>query len=125
SASQMGGQFRLRAIPRTAVLALHATAFQAGLLGTFEFLPFLVVGLPAGVWVDRMARRPLLITADVGRAFALATIPIAAGMHRLAMPQLYVVALVTGVLTVFFDVAYQAYLPSLVERKQLVDGNGK
>ena len=125
SISQVGSQVSLLAIPLAAVVTLHATAFQAGLLGTFEFLPFLVVGLPAGVWVDRMARRRLLIVADVGRCIALATIPVVAGLHHLTMLQLYLVSLVTGVLTVFFDVAYQAYLPSLVEREKLVDGNGK
>ena len=125
SISQVGSQVSLLAIPLAAVVVLHATAFQAGLLGTFEFLPFLVVGLPAGVWVDRLARRPVLIAADVGRAVALASIPVASGLHALHMPQLYVVAFVVGVLTVFFDVAYQSYLPSLVDREQLVDGNGK
>ena len=125
SISQVGSQVSLLAIPLTAVVTLHASAFQAGLLGTFEFLPFLVVGLPAGVWVDRLARRRVLIAADVGRTIALASIPVTAGLHQLRMPQLYVVAFVTGVLTVFFDVAYQSYLPSLVERDQLVDGNGK
>src|SRR5690348_16374939 len=85
--SQMGTQVSLLAIPLTAVVALHAGAFQAGLLGTFEFLPFLVVGLPAGVWVDRLRRRPLLICADVGRAVAMASIPIAAGLHSLHMAQ--------------------------------------
>jgi MFS family permease len=125
SISQVGSQVSLLAIPLTAVVTLHATAFQAGLLGTFEFLPFLLVGLPAGVWVDRLARRPILVAADVGRAIALSSIPITAGLHQLRMPQLYAVSLVTGVLTVFFDVAYQSYLPSLVEREQLVDGNGK
>jgi MFS family permease len=125
SISQLGSQVSFLALPLTAVVALGANAFQAGLLGTFEFLPFLLVGLPAGVWVDRWARRPVLIVADVGRAIALASIPIAAGLHMLHMPQLYVVSFVVGVLTVFFDVAYQAYLPSLVEREQLVDGNGK
>jgi MFS family permease len=125
SISQLGSQVSLLAIPLTAVVALGANAFQAGLLGTFEFLPFLLVGLPAGVWVDRMARRPVLIVADVGRALALASIPAAAGLHSLHMAQLYAVSFVVGVLTVFFDVAYQSYLPSLVEREQLVDGNGK
>ncbi|HEV7679656.1 MAG TPA: MFS transporter [Candidatus Dormibacteraeota bacterium] len=125
SISQLGSQVSLLAIPLTAVVALGANAFQAGLLGTFEFLPFLLVGLPAGVWVDRMARRPVLIAADVGRTVALASIPIVAEMHMLHMPQLYMVSFVVGVLTVFFDVAYQSYLPSLVEREQLVDGNGK
>src|SRR5579859_7735249 len=71
SISQVGSQVSLLAIPLTAVVALHANAFQAGLLGTFEFLPFLIVGLPAGVWVDRLARRRVLIAADVGRAVAL------------------------------------------------------
>jgi len=125
SISQFGTQVSVLAIPLTAVLTLGANAFQAGLLGTFEFLPFLLVGLPAGVWVDRVARRPLLIAADVGRAIALASIPIVAGLHSLHMVQLYAVSFVVGVLTVFFDVAYQSYLPSLVEREQLVDGNGK
>jgi len=125
SISQLGSQVSLLAIPLTAVVTLGANAFQAGLLGTFEFLPFLLVGLPAGVWVDRMARRPVLILADVGRCIALATIPVAAGLHGLHMAQLYAVSFVVGVLTVFFDVAYQSYLPSLVEREQLVDGNGK
>jgi MFS family permease len=125
SISQLGSQVSLLAIPLTAVVALGATAFQAGLLGTFEFLPFLLVGLPAGVWVDRMARRPVLIAADLGRTVALASIPVAAGLHSLHMAQLYAVSFVVGVLTVFFDVAYQSYLPSLVEREQLVDGNGK
>jgi predicted MFS family arabinose efflux permease len=72
-----------------------------------------------------MARRPVLIVADVGRCLALASIPVAAGLHSLHMPQLYAVSFVVGVLTVFFDVAYQSYLPSLVERDQLLDGNGK
>jgi MFS family permease len=125
SISQLGSQVSLLAIPLTAVVALGANAFQAGLLGTFEFLPFLLVGLPAGVWVDRMARRPVLIVADVGRAVALASIPVAAGLHSLHMAQLYAVSFAVGVLTVFFDVAYQSYLPSLVEREQLVEGNGR
>jgi MFS family permease len=123
--SEVGSQVSLLAIPLTAVVALHATPFQAGLLGTFGFLPFLVVGLPAGVWVDRLPRRALMVVADAGRCLALASIPVAAGLHGLTMLQLYAVSLVSGVLTVFFDVAYQAYLPSLVEREQIVDGNGK
>ena len=123
--SQVGTQVSLLAIPLTAVVVLHASAFQAGLLGTFEFLPFILVGLPAGVWVDRMARRRVLIVADVGRAVALASIPVAAGVHGLHMAQLYAVGFVVGILTVFFDVAYQSYLPSLVDRAQIVEGNGR
>jgi MFS family permease len=123
--SQLGTQVTLLALPLTAVLVLHATPFEVGLLGTAEFLPFLLVGLPAGVWVDRMRRRPILIAGDLGRAVALGTIPLAYSLGMLHIIQLYVVAFISGICTVFFDVAYQSYLPSLVDRDQLVDGNAK
>ncbi|HEV3123773.1 MAG TPA: MFS transporter [Candidatus Dormibacteraeota bacterium] len=123
--SQVGTQVSLIAIPLTAVVALGATPFQAGLLGTFEYLPFILVGLPAGVWVDRMARRRILIASDVGRTLALLSIPLASWSGHLVMAQLYAVGFVVGVLTVFFDVAYQSYLPSLVAREQLVEGNSR
>jgi MFS family permease len=123
--SQLGSQVTLLGLPLIAVLVLRASAFQVGLLGTAEFLPFLVVGLPAGVWVDRMRRRPILIAGDLGRALALATIPIAYELDALTLVQLYVVAFTTGVLTVFFDVSYQSYLPSLVDHDQVVEGNSK
>jgi MFS family permease len=123
--SQVGTQVSLIAIPLTAVVALGATPFQAGLLGTFEYLPFILVGLPAGVWVDRMARRRILIASDVGRTLALLSIPITHWSGHLVMAQLYAVGFVVGVLTVFFDVAYQSYMPSLVAREQLVEGNSR
>jgi MFS family permease len=123
--SQLGTQVTLLALPLTAILVLHATPFEVGLLGSLEFLPFILVGLPAGVWVDRMRRRPILIAGDLGRALTLGSIPLAYELHNLTIWQLYVVAFLTGVFTVFFDVSYQAYLPSLVERDQLVDGNAK
>ena len=123
--SQLGTQVTLLALPLTAVLVLHATPFEVGLLGTAEFLPFLLVGLPAGVWVDRMRRRPILIAGDLGRAVALGTIPLAYSLGVLHIVQLYVVAFISGICTVFFDVAYQSYLPSLVDRDQLMDGNSK
>jgi MFS family permease len=123
--SQLGTQVTLLALPLTAVLVLHATPFEVGLLGTAEFLPFLLVGLPAGVWVDRMRRRPILVAGDLGRAVALGTIPLAYELGVLHIVQLYVVAFISGICTVFFDVAYQSYLPSLVERDQLVEGNSK
>jgi MFS family permease len=113
------------ALPLTAIVILRATPFEVGLLGTFEFLPFLLVGLPAGVWVDRLSRRRILIVADIGRAITLGSIPVAYKLGVLHILQLYIVAFLTGILTVFFDVAYQAYLPSLVGRDQLVEGNGK
>jgi MFS family permease len=123
--SQLGTQITLLALPLTAILILHATPFEVGLLGSLEFLPFILVGLPAGVWVDRLRRRPILIAGDLGRAITLGSIPLAYELHHLTIWQLYVVAFLTGVFTVFFDVSYQAYLPSLVERDQLVDGNAK
>src|SRR5919198_4245474 len=125
SVSLLGTQITLLAMPLAAILLLHASPFEVGLLTTLEFLPFLLVGLPAGVWIDRMRRRPILIAGDLGRAVALASIPIAHGLGLLTLPQLYVVSLVTGVLTVFFDVSWQSYLPSIVRRDQLVDGNSK
>src|SRR5207248_7147862 len=83
------------------------------------------VALHAGVWVDRLSKRPVLIAADVGRFVALLSIPLVYELGGLGMAQLYIVAFTTGVLTVFFDVAYQSYLPVLVDRDQLTDGNGK
>jgi MFS family permease len=123
--SQFGSQVTLLALPFVAILALDATTFQVALLTTLEFLPFILVSLPAGVWVDRFPRRPVLIIGDVGRAALLASVPIAYALDVLTLEQLYVVGFATGVFTVFFDVAYQAYLPSLVDREQLVEGNSK
>ena len=123
--SQFGTQISQVALPLVAVIELKASAFQVAALGTVEFLPFLLFTLPAGVWVDRLARRPILVISDLGRACALGSIPLAAALGHLTLAQLYVAGFVTGTLTVFFDVAYQSYLPSLVERSRLVDGNSK
>jgi len=123
--SQLGTQVTLLALPVTAILILGASPFEVGLLSTFEYLPFILVGLPAGVWVDRLRRRPILIAGDLGRAVLLGSIPIAYALDGLTILQLYVVAFLTGICTVFFDVAYQAYLPALVDRDQLVEGNSK
>jgi MFS family permease len=113
------------ALPLIAATVLQVSAFEFGLLTTIEFLPFILLSLPAGVWVDRLRRRPILIIGDLGRAIAIASIPIAFYFDSLTIWQLYVVGFVNGCLTVFFDVAYQSYLPSLVERDQLVEGNSK
>jgi MFS family permease len=123
--SVFGSQVSALAIPLVAALILHVEPFAFALLGTIEFLPFILFTLPAGAWVDRLRRRPILITGDLGRAIALATIPVAYTFNALTIWQLYVVAFVTGTLTVFFDVANQSYLPSVVERDQLVEGNSK
>jgi MFS family permease len=123
--SQLGSQVSQLALPLVAVLVLHVSAFYVALLGTVDLLPFLLFALPAGVWIDRIPRRPVLIVADTGRALALATVPIVAAFGHLTIWQLYAVGFVTGTFTVFFDVAYQSYLPSLVGRGHLVEGNAK
>ncbi|MEY2571736.1 MAG: hypothetical protein QOE63_2086, partial [Acidimicrobiaceae bacterium] len=123
--SKVGTEVSVLAIPLIAIQLLDATTFEVGALTAVEFLPFLLVGLPAGAWVDRMRRRRVLLVADIGRLVALATIPLVHSVATLTIAQLYVVAFATGVLTVFFDVAYQSYLPELVERDQLVEGNAK
>ena len=123
--SQLGSQVSLLAIPLLAVRTLHATTFQMGLLTAASTAAFLIVGLPAGVWVDRIRRRRVMIGADLGRVVALGSVPVAYAAGLLTLGQLFVVTLVAGVLTVFFDVAYQSYLPSLVGREHLVEGNAK
>jgi MFS family permease len=123
--SRFGSEISLLAIPLTAALVLDASPVQMGLLGAFEFTPFLLLSLFAGVWVDRMRRQPILIVADIGRALLLGSIPLAAVIGVLRIEQLYLVGLLTGALTVFFDVADMAYLPVLVSREHLVEGNSK
>jgi len=123
--SQFGTQVSLLAIPIIAITILNAPAFEVALLSTIEFLPFLLFTLPAGAWVDRLPRRPILIVGDLGRALSLCSIPIAYALGGLTIWQLYVVGFVNGVLTVFFDVAYQSYLPAIVDRDKLVEGNSK
>ena len=123
--SVFGTQISQLALPLVAVITLEASAFQVALLGVIQFAPFILISLPAGVWVDRMRRKPILVTADVGRALLLASIPVAYWLDALTIWQLYVVGFFVGILTVFFDVSYQSYLPSLVKRDALVEGNSK
>jgi MFS family permease len=123
--SQFGTQVSNLALPLTAVLVLDASAFEVAALGVVEFLPFILFTLPAGVWVDRLRRRPVLIAGDLGRAALLASIPIAYVMDSLSLGQLYLVGFLVGTCTVFFDVSYMSYLPSLVSREQIIDGNSK
>ena len=125
SVSLLGTQISLIAIPVIAVVLLGAPPFQVALLGTIEFLPFLLFTLPAGVWVDRLPRRHVLIVGDVGRAIMLASIPVAYAFGALTIWQLYVVGFVNGIMTVLFDIADMSYLPTIVERDQLVEGNAK
>ncbi|HKE63518.1 MAG TPA: MFS transporter [Micromonosporaceae bacterium] len=123
--SQLGTMVTQLALPLVAVLALHATPFEVGLLAAADTAAFLLVGLPAGAWVDRLRRRSVMISGDLARAILLGSVPFAWWMGWLSMAQLYVVGLGTGLATVFFDVAYQSYLPHLVGRENLVEGNAK
>lgn len=122
--SQLGTQVSVLAIPLLAADTLHATAWDMALLTAAPGAAFLVVGLPAGVWCDRMRRRPVLIAADLGRAVVLASIPAASILGALSMAQVLAVCAVAGVLGVFFDVSYQSYLPALVGRERIIEGNG-
>ncbi|HEX8112505.1 MAG TPA: MFS transporter, partial [Kofleriaceae bacterium] len=125
SISLLGTQITTLALPLTAILLLHATPVQVGLLASMQYLPFLLVTLPAGAIVDRRRRLPVLIATDLGRAVLLAAIPLAVWLGHLELWLLYPVAFGVGVLSVFFDVAHQSYLPSIVDGEQLVEGNTK
>jgi MFS family permease len=123
--SQFGTQVTLLALPLVAIVTLDESAFRVALLTTAEFLPFLLLTLPAGVWVDRLPRRPILILANLGRAAALLSVPVAHWLGLLTIWQLYGVGFAVGVGTVFFDLAYMSYLPRLVRRAELLEGNAK
>ena len=123
--SLFSSQITLLALPFTAVLLLHATATQISFLVIAQTLPTLLIGLFAGVWVDRLPRRPLLILADVGRALVLGSLPIMALLGWLRIDSLLLVAFLTGTLTCFFDAAYGAFLPSVVDQQLLIEGNSK
>lgn len=113
------------ALQFTAILALEATPLQVSALALCQLIPGFVVGLFAGVWADRGDRRRMMIVADAGRGIVLATIPLAWTLDALTIEQLYLVGLLVSAMTVSFDVAYQAYLPEIVERDQLIDANSK
>lgn len=125
SVSAFGTLITNVALPIAAVLALRATPAQVALIYAAEIAPTLALALPAGALADRLRRRPLLIAADVGRGLALAAIPIAAALGALSLPLIYCVALVVSALSVVFDTAWPAYLPSLIGRERLLEGNAK
>ncbi|MFH8840712.1 MFS transporter [Streptomyces sp. NPDC017868] len=121
--SQAGTAVTALALPLVAIGPLGASPFQAGLLVTCEFLGFLLLGLPAGAWVDRMRRRRVMIAGDLARAALLASLPLAAWLGVLTLPQLYGVAFGLSVCTAFFDIASQSHLPQLVDEDRLVEAN--
>lgn len=123
--SEIGSQVTVLAVPLVAVLVLKASTIQVGLLTAAEVSGYLLVSLPAGAVVDRVAKRRLMIWCDAARLMVVGSVPVAAALGVLSLGQLYAVALISGVFGVFFSVAYPSYLPTLLTRDQLVDGNGK
>jgi hypothetical protein len=123
--SQVGTQVTGLALALTAALVLQATLAEMGLIGSLNVLPLVFFGLPAGLWVDRVHRRPLLIATDLARPVLLATVPAAAIAGRLGITQLYLVSFGMGALSVLFRVAYGAYLPAVLSRADLAEGNAK
>jgi hypothetical protein len=113
------------ALPFTAILLLDASPSAIGILRVAELLPGFLFGLVAGAWVDRLRRKPIMIATDIGRALLIATVPLAAFQGWLGLGQLYVIAALVSALSVFFDVAYQSFLPSLVKNDELVEANSK
>ena len=123
--SQLGSRITRDGLPLLAVMLLNATPVQMGYLQALGGLPVLLVGWLAGVWVDRLPRRPILILADLGRAVLLGLIPLAAWLGILRIEHLYILVMLVGCLTILFDVAYRSYLPSLVNPGQIMEGNSK
>ncbi|MFI6093578.1 MFS transporter [Streptomyces sp. NPDC051218] len=121
----MGSQITVLALPLVAVVLLDASAFQVGLLAAAETSAYLLVALPAGAIVDRVAKRRLMIGCDLALFLVIGSVPLAHAFGELTLVQLFTVALVSSVFSVFFSVAYQSYLPVLLDRDQLMDGNGK
>ena len=123
--SQLGTRISELALPLVAILALSANAFQIGLIDAAAAVPFLLVGLPAGAWIDRLRRRPVMIVSDLARGLCLLSIPVAYVAGLLSIGLLLAVSFIVGTFVLFFNVAYQAYLPSLVGEARLVDGSSK
>ena len=123
--SVVGSQVTVLALPTIAILQLHATPAQVGLLAALQHIAFPILALFAGVFADRLRRRPMMIVADALRALAVLSVALVAAHGALTMLQLYAVALVLGVGTVIFDIAYLAYVPSLVSRSDLLEANTK
>ncbi len=123
--SEFGSRITREGLPLAANLTLHANASQMGLLAALGSAPVLLVGLFAGVWVDRVRRRPVMIVSDLARAGLLVTIPLTAVLGLLHIEQLYIVTALVGMLTVFYEVANQSFLPTLVLREQMIEANSK
>ncbi len=123
--SLFGSEVTLLALPLAAVLTLHASAAQLGVLNAAKFAPFLLLSLPVGAWVDRIRRRPVLIVANIGSALVVGSVPILSAMGALAIGHLVAIAFLSGSFAVFLHVGFWSYAPSLVESDQLIEANSK
>jgi MFS family permease len=119
-----GHQVAALALPTLAITQLHATAMQVGVLGALTYLPNTLFGLFAGVMVDRLPRRVLMIGADLGRALVIGAVGLAAFRDVASIPELYAAAAIMGMLALVFEVSYQSHVPDLVEHEQLAAANG-
>ncbi|MGW3811880.1 MFS transporter, partial [Micromonospora sp. NPDC005113] len=123
--SSVGSNVTTVALPLVAVAVLDAGTFQVAVLTAAAWLPWLLIGLPAGAWVDRLPRRPVMVACDLLCAVAFLTVPLAAALDRLTVWHLLLVALGAGTARVFFETADQVYLPVLLRPEQLPEGNAK
>jgi MFS family permease len=123
--SEVGSQITVLTLPLVAVVTLGAGTFEVGLLSAAVTAAYLLVALPAGALVERLPKRRVMLWCDVGRLALIGSVPAAAAAGVLTLAQLYAVALASSALSVFFSVAYPAYLPTLLTREELLDGNGK
>ncbi|WP_020525484.1 MFS transporter [Catelliglobosispora koreensis] len=123
--SKLGSSISSVAIPLVAVTVLNASTFEVGMLTAASWLPWLLVGLPAGAWVDRLRRRPLMLACNAASALLLLFVPIAAVAGFLTVGLLLAVALLMGTANVFFQTAYQVFIPALLSKEELPKGNAK
>ena len=123
--SALGTNITRVALPLVAVVTLDATAFEVSLLTALTWLPWLLIGLPAGAWVDRFPRRPIMLICDTASLVVLLSVPITAWLGGLTLVHLLAVALLLGAASVFFQTAYQVYLPGIVAQDHLPEANAK
>ena len=121
--SRLGSSVAAVTTPLIAVQVLDASAFTVSLLTAAAWLPWLLIGLPAGAWIDRVARRPVMLVSDLVSAVLVISVPVAAWAGALTMAHLLAVTLLLGAATVFFSVAWAAYLPAMFEKEDLVGAN--
>src|SRR5215467_12918297 len=123
--SLFGTQVTSLALPLTAIIVLRATPGQLGVIRFLQVVPFLLLALLVGAWVDRRRKRPVMIGSNAARFVLVGLVPVLAAAGTLRMPALYAIAFGIGVATVFFDVCWLSYVPSLVRKDQLVEANSK